>query len=283
MSDAPAAGNDRTRSAAFAANFLDKYFPTLPKALQSIVYFIILALFAYSFLHFVGGDFAVRGEVFQGTSLVQNNFDVCIGEGRYGTNSVGQFYAVLPPSDYYAMMWHGKVHVEVYQGSTRIHRQDVAFSRFPPRLDEIDLAAEQGRLEPQRHWDWSLIPAAYAQVRPAQQDRLFIERMRIADSDASEADATLYVGTTKVALLLDGRTGTKIPLRGSKEIDLGNRFYFPIPPALIGQNVTISVSAKTGVFSSRTAAFSFVVPPRDASQPAATGSSRIVVRHRAAR
>src|ERR1041385_6302767 len=220
MSDAPAAADDRASSINFVKSFLEKYFPTLPKALQSIVYFVFLALFVYAFFRFVGGDFAVHGQVFKGSSLVQNNFDVCIGEGRYGTNNIGDFYAVLPPSEYYAMLFRGSVHVEVFQGSNRVHRQDVKFTRFPPRLEEIDLDHAQAEAAPVRRWDWSLIPSAYAQPRmvPAQPDRLFIEHALIADRDAKEAEATLYVGSTKLPLLLDGRGGAKIPLRGGKDL-----------------------------------------------------------------
>jgi hypothetical protein len=286
MSDAPAAADDRASSINFVKSFLDKYFPTLPKALQSIVYFVFLALFVYSFFRFVGGDFAVHGQVFKGSSLVQNNFDVCIGEGRYGTNNIGDFYAVLPPSEYYAMLLRGSVHVEVFQGSNRVHQQNVTFTRFPPRLEEIDLEIAQARDAPARRWDWSVVSSAYAQARaaaPPQQDRLFVEHILINDADAQEAEATLYVGSTKLPLLLDGRGGARIPLRRAKEIDVGDRFYFAIPPALVGQNVTISVAAKTGLFSSRTVSFSFWVPPRDVALTVTTGSSRIIVRHRAAR
>lgn len=110
------------------------------------------------------GDFAVRGQVFKGSSLVQNNFDVCIGEGRYGTNSVGDFYAVLPPSQYYGMLITGKAHVDVFQGSERVHQQDVPVTRFPPRFAEIIIQTAQAPLPPDRaaRFDWSLVPSAYA-------------------------------------------------------------------------------------------------------------------------
>src|SRR5262249_4076003 len=131
--------NEKVARRNFVEQFLDKHFAKQPAWLRSVIYFLMFMLFAYSFLRLVGGDFAVRGQVFKGSSLVQNNFDVCIGDGRYGTNSIGQFYAVLPPSEYYAMLWSGKVHVDVFQGSDRIHQQDVVFVRLAKRLADINL------------------------------------------------------------------------------------------------------------------------------------------------
>jgi hypothetical protein len=266
----------------FVEQFLEKHFAKQPPWLRSLIYFMMFMLFAYSFLRLVGGDFAVRGQVFKGASLVQNNFDVCIGDGRYGTNSIGQFYAVLPPADYYAMLYSGKVHVDIFQGSQRIHQQDVAFVRLGKRLADINLADPAMASVPSR-WDWSLIPAAYAQTKVVvSPDRLFIERLFISDTDARDADVTLTSGSTKSALLLDGRAGSRIPVLGGREIDLGNRFYFPISSSLAGKKVTITVDTKTGYFSNRTDTFIVVVPAMNQAAIAATVVSRIVVRHRAA-
>ena len=272
-------GDERAARRNFVEQFLDKYFATQPPWLRSVIYFMMFALFAYSFLRLIGGDFAIRGQVFKGASLVQNNFDVCIGDGRYGTNSIGQFYAVLPPSEYYAMLASGKVHVDIFQGSQRIHQQDVAFVRLAKRLADINLDSAPATASAWR-WDWSLIPAAYAQTKVVPADRLFIERLSIGDSDARDADATLLSGSTRTALLLDGRAGSRIPVLGGREIDLGNRFYFPISPSLTGKKVIITVTAKTGYFSSRTDTFTVVVPAMNQASIAATGASRIVVRHR---
>jgi hypothetical protein len=264
----------------FVEQFLDKHFAKQPPWLRSLVYFMMFMLFAYSFLRLVGGDFAVRGQVFKGASLVQNNFDVCIGDGRYGTNSIGQFYAVLPPSEYYAMLASGKVHVEVFQGSQRIHQQDVAFVRLAKQLADINLDDVQAASRPR--WDFSLVPSAYAQTKSAPADRLFIERLTVGDENAREGEASM-TAPSSAALLLDGRAASKIPLLGKREIDLGNRFYFPISAAMTGKKVTITISAKTGLFSSRTQNFTVVVPPLNGAAISTAGSGRMVVRHRAPR
>ncbi|MEK6374032.1 MAG: hypothetical protein AABO58_15200 [Acidobacteriota bacterium] len=276
MSDAmavPASGDDRTAARNFVERFLEKYFPTLPAWLRSIIYFMMFMLFAYSFLRLIGGDFAVRGQVFKGSSLVKNSFDVCIGEGRYGTNSVGDFYAVLPPSQYYGMLITGKAHVDVFQGSERVHQQDVRFSRFPPRFAEIIIQTAQAPLPPDRaaRFDWSLVPSAFAQTRAAATERLYIERIALSDVDAREADATLSAGSTRYPLLLDGRTGSRIPLLRGKELDLGSRFYFAIPSTLTGRIVTVTISPK-GLFAGAQT-FKFAMPPLNQTATSTGGRS----------
>ena len=88
----------------FIEKFLDKYFLQLPEKARTLSYFIILALFIFITVNIVIGNYVLTGRVF--TKLSTDSipsfgiYCIKIGLRSYGTNSEGEFYAVVPISDY---------------------------------------------------------------------------------------------------------------------------------------------------------------------------------------
>src|SRR5258708_7211019 len=87
----------------FIERKIGEWYTDQPPWLRAFVFFVFVMLFSYSFLRITAGDHAVHGQLFERENhLATNTYDIGV-EDRYGTNSQGTYYAVLPPLAYYTM------------------------------------------------------------------------------------------------------------------------------------------------------------------------------------
>lgn len=275
-----ASSDPQTNVVSFVEKMIADNFAKMPAAIRAFVYFIFVMLFSYAFLRIIGGDYAVHGRIFQGSSLVENNYDVLIAEGRFGTSSVGEYYAVLGPADYFSAIARRKVHVVVMQNRQIVSEGDRPLS-IRGNVDAYDISAKYSTAPPVSFL--SLGGEAFAQ-QAALHTRLYIERIAVTQAGADRGQATLTIGDTTYRLMLDGRPIRDLPLTGTAPLNLGDRYYFEVPPALANRRVKLTIEVP-GLFSSDEI-YSLTVPPMGRTAQGMNGrdaSARVLVKLAAAR
>lgn len=282
------------RQLSFIEEKIGEWYQDQPRAVRAFVFVVFALVFCFSVIRLTAGDHAIRGQLWEHENqLATNTYDIEVDD-RYGTNSQGTYYVVLPPMAYYMILLKGSAEVHVVRDMTMypyavlkdgkwVPATEVPFNRLARKFAQIKLIeAKPAEAQLTRAaYSFSLIPEAFADTPPVPTDRLFVERLGVTNLQATEGKVTLTADESSYPLMIDGAPARNIPLLGGQEVVLGDRFYFAIPQSLIGRKARISLSCDAGFFSTCSETFSVVVPQlgRSDSRTGANGlPARVTVR-----
>ena len=256
----------------FLENFVSKHYTKQPKWVRTVVYLAFAILLVFSIYRLTSGDFSVRGRILEqssGSYHPAKNFDVRIRDKYFGTNSLGWYYLILNPSQYYKVMLGGKLTMDIIKDNTIYRNQTVALQRFDQEFEDIILSeeVEMGHLY-NRHENAAfpldvLIPPAWAGERKPELggDRIFVTAVRMTSKVdvPREGRFICEVGGQPVEMLSvqsGGWLAGSIPLVQGERVGLEQEYFFNIPVRFTREpSAFIIIHHSGGLFSGYEEAF----------------------------
>ncbi len=237
-------GNEQ-KHISFLENFISKHYMKQPKWVRTFVYLAFAILLVFSIYRLTSGDFSVRGRILEesgGSYHPAKNFDVRIRDKYFGTNSLGWYYLILNPSQYYKVMLGGKLTMDIIKDNTIYRNQTVALQRFDQEFEDIILSEEvelghlYNRYENAAFPLDVLIPPAWAGEQKPELggDRIFVTAVTMTSKVdvPREGEFVCEIGEQLVELLSvrsGGWQAGPVPLVQGERVELEQEYFFDIP------------------------------------------------------
>jgi hypothetical protein len=261
----------------FIEEFVVKNYSRQPTWVRTSTFLIFVFLLVYATAKSVGGQHVLSGRIVVETQDSQNrkakkpakSYEVLHGEMLFGTNSKGFYHVVLNPFDYARLLIDGKLALSILKEDITLDERVVRLRRLDSTFEDVVLPSPvEGRegafLTPRAPAGLNSPLAAWAAPPPERKSRLAIYMIELARGhpDVQEVAVELQLGGQTQALLATrtGRNSGPVLVISGEPVLFGSDYYFPFPEDGSAPQVSVRISARTGVFSSY--AESFSVPAR---------------------
>ena len=256
--------NEEKQHLIFLEKFISKYYIKQPRVIRSFTYIIFVILLVYSIYRLVGGEFSVRGRILvsQSETVLRpaKNYDVQVGDKFFGTNSLGLYYLILNPMQYYKLVINGKIPLRINKDENIFPIQVVTFRRFSQELEDMILTAQFDSLSPTSSqtgssWLDLFVNSALAAPNDPAGNRLFITSIQL-NSDirgVKEVNPSILIDGQNFKLLatqMMGMPAGSIPVVAGKTVAFEDNYFFNIPENRNSSSpIAIKVTAESGFFS----------------------------------
>jgi hypothetical protein len=255
--------NESQKPLTFLERFVSKNYAKQPLWVRTFVYLVFAILLAFALYRLVGGYYCIQGQVYEKVGNVTKyakNYDITVGKRKFGTNSLGQYYVILNPAEYYRLILSGNLPLRVHKGEILCSKDTLKYDRMEQVLEDITLAETQeeggqdaigmeNSIEMRASPLDFLIPLAYA-GNPERGDRLFITGIQLGEGAANVRMMTQSIMKTKECnLMLDfggqtlellttqtgGTASGPVPVMPGQSMYLGTDYYFDLSRSIGGK------------------------------------------------
>jgi hypothetical protein len=272
MTNRPSRPANSPRPLLFLERFVREHFAQQHPAIRGFVYVLFAVLLAYSIYQTIGGEASIRGRLFISQcvprsdpaaataveaklqsapdsdcepnyvrrSLPAHDFDVLVGDKRFGINLDGDYYVILGRGDHMRLMTRGVLPLSIYNRDASFHEDHrIRFRRWEQSLETVTLPSKAtlqasfGGRDISSPGPRFAFGTAWAEQAPIAYGKVFLYLSSVTlaagDKRLEQGTWSVQIAGTEYPLMQAEKGATATPLVSGQAVDLGRRFYFSLP------------------------------------------------------